>query len=87
MSINTLHKGDDVDDDDDDDDDNNNNNNNNIAKCVLGARCVESVVEHSVQKDTPAVSPQSQCVNVVAGAVEEKNLNTDLKQSRDIIKH
>ena len=33
MSINTLHKGDDVDDDgddDDDDDDDNNNNNNNI---------------------------------------------------------
>lgn len=45
------------------------------------------MVEHSIHKDTPHVSPQSQSINVVAGVVEEKNLNADLQQSRDIIKH
>ena len=71
-------------DGDDDDDD---NNNNNMEKSVLRARHFKSVVEHSLQKDTSAVSPQSQSISVVIGAVEEENLNSDLQQSRDIIKH
>ena len=45
------------------------------------------MVEHSLQKGTPDVSPQSQSIDVVAGAVEEKISNAVLQQSRDITKH